>query len=34
MINLAYDYMGLHNTQMFATLFDGITRHSPEGLIF
>ncbi len=34
MINQAYDKMGLNNTQMIATLFDGITRHSPEGLNF
>jgi enoyl-CoA hydratase len=34
MINQAYDNMGLHNTQMVATLFDGITRHSPEGVWF
>ena len=34
MINQAYENMGLHNTQMFATLFDGITRHSPEGVWF
>jgi enoyl-CoA hydratase len=34
MINQAYDNMGLSNTQMFATLFDGIARHSPEGLWF
>ncbi|MGH8675548.1 MAG: enoyl-CoA hydratase-related protein, partial [Burkholderiales bacterium] len=34
MINQAYDNMGLANTQMLATLFDGITRHSPEGLWF
>ena len=34
MINQAYDNMGLRNTQMFATLFDGITRHSPEGMWF
>ena len=26
--------MGLKQTQMFATVFDGITRHSPEGLNF
>lgn len=26
--------MGLEQTQMFATLFDGITRHNPEGLWF
>ncbi len=34
MINQVYDNMGLANTQMIATLFDGITRHSPEGLWF
>ena len=34
MINQAYDNMGLQNTQMIATMFDGITRHSPEGLNF
>jgi len=34
LINQAYDNMGLHTTQMFATLFDGITRHSPEGMWF
>ena len=34
MINQAIDAMGLANTQMIATLFDGITRHSPEGLHF
>lgn len=34
MINQAYDNMGLHGTQMLATLFDGITRHSPEGRWF
>jgi enoyl-CoA hydratase len=33
-INQAIDAMGLEHTQMFATLFDGITRHSPEGLWF
>jgi len=33
-INQAYDSMGLANTQRFATLFDGITRHSPEGVWF
>jgi enoyl-CoA hydratase len=26
--------MGVEQTQMFATLFDGITRHNPEGLWF
>jgi enoyl-CoA hydratase len=34
MINQAYENMGLQATQMFATLFDGITRHSPEGVWF
>ena len=34
MINQAYDAMGLSNTQLFATLFDGIARHSPEGMWF
>lgn len=34
MINQAYENMGLHNTQMIATVFDGITRHSPEGVWF
>jgi len=33
-INQAVEAMGLERTQMFATLFDGITRHSPEGLWF
>jgi enoyl-CoA hydratase len=34
MINQTYENMGLANTQMIATLFDGITRHSPEGFWF
>jgi len=34
MINQALDNMGLNNTQMIATLFDGVTRHSPEGAWF
>ena len=34
MINQALENMGLRNTQTIATLFDGITRHSPEGLNF
>jgi enoyl-CoA hydratase len=34
MINLAYENMGLASTQAMATLFDGITRHSPEGVAF
>ena len=34
MINQALENMGLAGTQMLATLFDGIARHSPEGLWF
>ena len=34
MINQAVDAMGIANTQMIATVFDDITRHSPEGLNF
>jgi enoyl-CoA hydratase len=34
MINQAYENMGMQTTQMMATLFDGITRHSPEGMWF
>lgn len=34
MINQAIDSMGLAQTQMIATLFDGVTRHSPEGMAF
>ena len=34
MINQAYENMGLQSTQILATLFDGITRHSPEGRWF
>lgn len=34
MVNQAYENMGLASTQMIATLFDGITRHSPEGIAF
>lgn len=34
MINQAYDNMGLQSTQNLAVLFDGITRHSPEGRWF
>jgi enoyl-CoA hydratase len=33
-INQAVDSMGLQHTQLFATLFDGVARHSPEGLWF
>lgn len=34
MVNQAYENMGLSSTQQIATLFDGITRHSPEGIQF
>jgi enoyl-CoA hydratase len=34
MINQAYENMGLQTTQMFATLFDGMARHTPEGVAF
>jgi enoyl-CoA hydratase len=34
MINQALDNMGLASTQMLATIFDGITRHTPEGMWF
>ena len=33
-VNQAIEAMGLKNTQALATVFDGITRHSPEGLNF
>ncbi|CAF1244010.1 unnamed protein product [Didymodactylos carnosus] len=34
MINQALENMGLTTSQMFATLLDGIARHSPEGVAF
>ena len=34
MVNQAYDNMGLQSTQRMATIFDGMTRHSPEGVWF
>ncbi|MEJ8809516.1 crotonase/enoyl-CoA hydratase family protein [Variovorax ureilyticus] len=33
-VNQVWLSMGLEQTQMFATVFDGITRHNPEGLWF
>jgi enoyl-CoA hydratase len=33
-VNQALLSMGLEQTQMFATIFDGITRHNPEGMWF
>ena len=34
LVNQAFDNMGLASTQTLATLFDGIARHSPEGMWF
>ena len=34
LVNQAYENMGLANTQILATLFDGFARHSPEGVAF
>jgi enoyl-CoA hydratase len=34
MVNQAYENMGLATTQMIAILFDGIARHTPEGVLF
>lgn len=33
-LNQAIESMGLTLTQMFATVFDGMTRHNPEGVRF
>ncbi|MGH6972735.1 MAG: crotonase/enoyl-CoA hydratase family protein [Caulobacteraceae bacterium] len=33
-VNQAYENMGLSTTQMLATFFDGVARHSPEGIWF
>jgi enoyl-CoA hydratase len=33
-INQAYENMGLATTQLVATVFDGIARHTPEGVAF
>lgn len=33
-VNQAYEQMGLSTTQLLATLFDGIARHTPEGVAF
>ncbi len=33
-VNQVWESMGLEQTQMFATVFDGITRHNPEGMWF
>ena len=34
MINQALENMGMASTQTLATIFDGISRHSPEGVNF
>jgi enoyl-CoA hydratase len=34
LVNQAYENMGLASTQTIATLFDGMARHSPEGVWF
>ena len=33
-VNQVLESMGLEQAQMFATVFDGITRHNPEGMWF
>lgn len=33
-VNQAYENMGMNSTQMFANFFDGVARHSPEGIWF
>ncbi len=34
LVNQALSNMGLHTTQLLGTVFDGITRHTPEGYAF
>ena len=34
MVNQAYENMGISSTQAIATLFDGMARHSPDGVWF
>ncbi len=34
LVNQVYENMGLSTTQTIATLFDGMARHSPEGVYF
>jgi enoyl-CoA hydratase len=33
-VNQVWHSMGLEQSQMFATVFDGVTRHNPEGMWF
>jgi enoyl-CoA hydratase len=32
LVNQAYENMGLRTTQMLGTVFDGVARHTPEGI--
>ena len=32
LVNQAYENMGLRTTQLIGTVFDGIARHTPEGV--
>lgn len=34
LVNTAYENMGIATSQVLATVFDGISRHSPEGMWF
>lgn len=34
MVNQALENMGLRTTQLISTLFDGVSRHTPEGVAF
>ncbi len=34
LVNTAYENMGMATSQILATLFDGVSRHSPEGMWF
>lgn len=34
LVNQAYSNMGMETTQMLATIFDGMARHTPEGVAF
>ena len=33
-INQIYENMGMKSTQILATIFDGVARHTPEGCAF
>ena len=32
LVNQAYENMGLRTTQLIGTVFDGVARHTPEGI--